>query len=211
MDLAERLIAEVYENLSNFASDVYIQISHLVERYQPLVMKYVHEVEAAVYSVINKILGTNFKRKDVMEDLLLNQTCIRSFFSNLKIDFFYETKQAVQQSPYYQKLEKLVKDMDAIFTDISKNDLATNFQKYFGILKGFMGRKIKEICDLRKCIREKKNQRKSFEILSTFFFYFAKYRFVAWKCWRETWRSDQNHFRNWSSSRSSTSLLPRCW
>lgn len=55
--MTEQLIIQIYQHLSNFASEIYAHIGQLVERYQPLVMSYVHEIEAMVYGAVKKVLG----------------------------------------------------------------------------------------------------------------------------------------------------------
>ncbi|ODN01102.1 Apolipophorin [Orchesella cincta] len=120
LQLVEELFFQVYQSLSTFASKIYAQLGGIVERYRPIVMAHLHELEASVYNVVMRVL-----------------------------DFFYETKEAVMQSPYYQKLQKLAEDLDELYRDIRENDFETIFNKYFGMLKNFISRKLSELSQLK--------------------------------------------------------------
>ncbi|CAL8109862.1 unnamed protein product [Orchesella dallaii] len=120
LQLAEELFYQVYQSLSSFASKVYAHFGRIVERYRPIILAHLHELEASVYNVVMRVL-----------------------------DFFYETKEAVMQSPYFQKLQQLAEDLDELYRDIRENDLETNFNKYFGMLTNFISRKLGELSQLK--------------------------------------------------------------
>lgn len=49
------------------------------------------------------------------------------------------------KSQYYQKLAR---DVDDLYRDISKNDAVANIKKFYGMLKSFLARKLSEMDDL---------------------------------------------------------------
>lgn len=60
-------------------------------------------------------------------------------------EILYERKEEVMKSQYYQKLAR---DVDDLYRDISKNDAVANIKKFYGMLKSFLARKLSEMDDL---------------------------------------------------------------
>ncbi|XP_069692884.1 uncharacterized protein Apoltp isoform X2 [Periplaneta americana] len=61
--------------------------------------------------------------------------------SNEILDFLYERKNDVLESPYFSKIYDFGQDLDKLYKDITKNDIITNIRKYSKIVYEFIKEK----------------------------------------------------------------------
>ncbi|PSN49824.1 hypothetical protein C0J52_08839 [Blattella germanica] len=85
---------------------------NFLQKIEPTFIKFIHYLESVVWKASQEIL-----------------------------DFLYERKNDVMESPYFSKIYELSQDLDKFYKDIKKNDLITNIRKYTKILYDFLREK----------------------------------------------------------------------
>jgi len=85
---------------------------HFLKTIEPTFIKFIHFLESVLWKASREIL-----------------------------DFLYERKNDVMESPYFSKIYDLGQDLDKLYKDIMKNDIITNIRKYSKILYDFLSEK----------------------------------------------------------------------
>ncbi|PNF28889.1 hypothetical protein B7P43_G03854 [Cryptotermes secundus] len=137
-DLHVAFIKQV-ENLWNKLSTFLLYHWHnFLQTIEPTFIKFLHYLESALWRASKEIL-----------------------------DFLYERKNDVLESPYFSKIYDFGQDLDKIYKDIMKNDILTNIKKYSKILYDFIREKYFTIVPFGKELHQIANELiEEFKVLS---------------------------------------------
>lgn len=128
-DLHLKFIKHVQNIFNSISNTVMSYWRGMLERIQPMFMRFMHYAESLLWSVSQEIFEFLHKHTD---------------------DFL--------QSPYIDTVSDFMRDFDAVYRDIQNNDAITNFKKYSALASAFLREKYFKVVpfgrELQKLLNE---------------------------------------------------------
>lgn len=118
------------QNIFNSFSDMLMTYWRgMLERIQPMVMRFVHYAEALLWNISSEIF-----------------------------EFLHKHTNDLVKSPYFDTVSEFMRDLDTVYRDIQDNDALTNIKKYSALCIGFLREKYFKVVPFGKELQKLMNE-----------------------------------------------------